>query len=168
VNVIDSGRAEEGIALMERALVEHRRTGANFQSSYNLSRLAEAHARAGKLERAMQLAAEAVAEVGRTGERWWEAEAQRSRAEILFLSGPQHHDAAECGFREALACARRQEARLWELNAAQGLARMWLAKGRHREARDLLEPVYRTSADGFDGAEPRGASHAGSARVMPD
>jgi hypothetical protein len=36
VNLIDANRHEEGIALMEYALVAHRETGANYQSSYNL------------------------------------------------------------------------------------------------------------------------------------
>ena len=152
VNFVESGRVEEGIALMEHALVAHRKTGANFQSSYNLSRLAEAHARAGKTERAMELADQAVAEVTRTGERWWEAEAQRSRGEILLMAAPGHHEEAERCFRKALVCARRQEARLWELHAAQSLASLWLAQGRHDDARELLAPVYGTFSDGFDTA----------------
>lgn len=152
VNVIDSGRAKEGIALMDRALIEHRRTGANFQSSYNLSRLAEAHAQAGEFERAMQLATAAVAEVNRTGEHWWEAEAQRSRGKILMMRGPEHSAEAERCFEDALACARRQGAKLWELNAAQSLTSMWLAKGRHHEARALLAPVCGAFVEGSDSA----------------
>jgi class 3 adenylate cyclase/tetratricopeptide (TPR) repeat protein len=155
VNLVESGRAEEGIALMEHALVAHRKTGANFQSSYNLSRLAEAHARAGKIERAMELAEQAVAEVSRTGERWWEAEAQRSRGEILLLAAPDHHDEAERCFSNALACARRQEAKLWELYATRSLANLWLAQGRRDDARELLALVYGTFTDGFETADLR-------------
>ena len=142
VNLVDSGRVEEGITLMEHALIAHRKTGANFQSSYNLSRLAEAHARAGRIERALELADQAVAEVGRTGERWWEAEAQRSRGEILLLVGPGKRDEAERCFKKALACARRQEAMFWELHAAESLARLWQAQGRGEQARELLTSVH--------------------------
>ena len=152
VNIVASGRAEEGIALMEHALAAHRNTGANFQSSYNLSRLADAHARAGRITRAVELADQAVAEVTRTGERWWEAEAQRSRGEILLMAAPLRHEDAERCFKKALACARRQEARLWELHAAQSLASLWLTQGRNDEARELLAQVYATFADGFDTA----------------
>jgi len=157
VGIIESGRPEEGIALMEHALAEHRGTGANFQSSFNLTRLAEAYARAGRLGRALDLAAEAVAEVDRTGERWWEAEAKRSHGEILLLAGPAHRAEAERCFGQALDCARRQEARLWELNAARSLATMHLAQGRADDARALLAPVCGAFADGVDNAGLRSA-----------
>ena len=146
VNVVESGRAEEGIAMMERALVAHRETGANFQSSYNLSRLADAHARTGRMERALELASEAIAEVERTGERWWEAEAHRFKGEILRMALPARHDEAEACFNCALECARSQGALLWELNAAQSLADLWSARGRSREALELLNPIYRAFA----------------------
>ena len=152
VNIVASGRVEEGIALMEHALVAHRNTGANFQSSYNLSCLAEAHARAGRMSRAIELAEQAVAEVSRTGERWWEAEAQRSRGEILLKGAPLHHEEAERSFRRALTCARRQDAKLWELLAAQSLAALWRAKGRDDEASELLAQVCAKFGDDRDTA----------------
>jgi class 3 adenylate cyclase len=51
VNLVEAGRAAEGISLMDHALVEHRKTGANFQSSFNLSCLADAYVRAGNFAR---------------------------------------------------------------------------------------------------------------------
>jgi predicted ATPase len=104
--------------------------------------LAEAHARAGRIERALELADQAVTEIGRTGERWWEAEAQRSRGEILLLAGAGERDEAERCFKKALACARRQEAMFWELHAAESLARLWQAQGRGKQAHELLTSVH--------------------------
>jgi predicted ATPase len=149
VNVVDSDRPEEGIALMEDALAAHRATGADFQSAYNLSRLAEAHARAGHVARANDLAIRAVAEVERTGERWWEAEAQRIRGEILLRSTPGKHREAEKCFTRALECAQRQRARLWELHAALSLATLWQSEGEDRKAKALLRPVCRAFDDGY-------------------
>jgi len=157
VNVIDSGRPEEGIVLMERALVAHRRTGANFQSSYNLSRLAEAHARSGRVDRAVELATEAVAEVERSGERWWESEALRIRGETMLRASPARRGEAERCFVAALECARRQRARLWELHAAQSLAELWSAEGRAREAGELLRAAHDAFADDVDLADLRRA-----------
>ena len=149
VNLIDGNRPLEGIAQMDQALAAHRATGANFQSSYNLSRLADANARAGNFERAMALAEEAIAEGERSGERWWEAEAERVRGEIVLLDNPHARAEAAACFDRALHCARTQGAGLWELRAAHSLARLWSLEERHREAHDLLCSVCAKFTDGF-------------------
>jgi tetratricopeptide (TPR) repeat protein len=140
-NVVESGRVQEGIALLEHSLVSQRETGGNFQSSYNLSRLGEAYARAGNTSQAIQHATQAVEEVERTGERWWQAEAERTRGEILLAATAAHREEAGSCFERALECARRQGARLWELHAAHSIARLWSVEDRRAEARDLLAPV---------------------------
>jgi DNA-binding winged helix-turn-helix (wHTH) protein/tetratricopeptide (TPR) repeat protein len=149
-NIVESGNVEEGIAQMERSLTEQRATGGNFQSSYNLSRLAVSYARAGNTAQAIQLAAQAVEEVERTGERWWEAEAHRTRGEILLGASPTHRKEAEMCFQRALECAHRQGGKLWQLHAAQSLATMWVASHRRAAARELLAPIYKGFTDGFE------------------
>ena len=120
--LIESDQPHKGIDLMRRALSEHRATGANFQSSFNLSHLALAHAQLGEDLHARKVALEAI-EVGkRSGEGSWEAEAHRLRSEILLMGRAPDHSAAETSFLTSLACARRQQARLWELRAALSLA----------------------------------------------
>jgi DNA-binding winged helix-turn-helix (wHTH) protein/tetratricopeptide (TPR) repeat protein len=141
VNALDGGEARQAIGLMEAALVAHRATGANFQSSYNLTRLAEAYALAGRHDEALRLADAAIAEVKRCGERWWEAEAERLRGEILLLADPRNHAAAERCFAKSRATAKRQRARLWEINAVHSLAALWKARGRDSDARDVLASV---------------------------
>jgi predicted ATPase len=49
---------------------------------------------------------------------------------------------AEQRYREAIAIAQQQSAKLWELRAATSLARMWRDEGKHTEAHTLLAPVY--------------------------
>jgi hypothetical protein len=44
--------------------------------------------------------------------------------------------------QRALAIARAQQARSWELRAARSLARLWRDQGRPQQAHDLLAPVY--------------------------
>jgi class 3 adenylate cyclase len=69
----------------------------------------------------------------------------------LHAFGPA--DAAvEADLLEAIAIARRQEAKLLELCAAAALARLWGERGRRVEARDLLAPVFGWFTDGFDAA----------------
>ena len=53
-------------------------------------------------------------------------------------------------FRTALAIAREQGARGYELRAATSLARLWGDQGRRGETRDLLGPLYGSFTEGFD------------------
>jgi predicted ATPase len=52
--------------------------------------------------------------------------------------------------RRALAVARKQEAKSWELRAAMSVARLLRDQGKVREARELLAPVYGWFTEGFD------------------
>jgi predicted ATPase len=57
--------------------------------------------------------------------------------------------AAEASYNEAIAIARQQSAKLWELRAAISLARLWRDQGRRTEAFDLMAPVYGWFTEGF-------------------
>ncbi len=93
---------------------------------------------------------EATTAIEATGERWYEAELQRIVGEIALL--PPHPNAltAETYFDRALAVARQQQAKSWELRAAMSLARLWRDQGKAQEARELLAPVYGWFTEGFD------------------
>jgi len=60
-------------------------------------------------------------------------------------------------FCTALAIAREQGTRGYELRAATNLARLWGEQGRRGEARELLAPVYGWFTEGFDTADLRDA-----------
>jgi predicted ATPase len=53
----------------------------------------------------------------------------------------------------ALALARRQHAKAWELRAATSLARLWQKQGKCQEAHDLLAPIYGWFTEGFATAD---------------
>ena len=53
-------------------------------------------------------------------------------------------------FERALAIAREQKAKSWELRAAMSMARLWRDQGKRQQARDLLAPVYGWFTEGFD------------------
>jgi predicted ATPase len=57
--------------------------------------------------------------------------------------------AAEASYREAVAIAQQQSAKLWELRAAISLARLGRDQGKRSEARDQLAPVYGWFTEGF-------------------
>jgi predicted ATPase len=71
---------------------------------------------------------------------------------LLQQAAPDAPQAAAC-FRQALAMARRQQARSWELRAATSLARLWQQQGKRTEARELLAPIYGWFTEGFDTAD---------------
>jgi predicted ATPase len=75
-----------------------------------------------------------------TGERWFAAELNRLKCQLPLRQG--HTAVAEELHRKALSIARAQEAKMWELRAAAGLARLRNEQDRRAEARDLLAPVY--------------------------
>jgi predicted ATPase len=110
--------------------------------------LARACEIAGQIEEAMTLSDDALEIVERTGERWFAAELNRHKGELLLRQG--HSAAAEELYRKALSIAEEQEAKLWELRAAASLARLRRDQGRRAEARDLLAPVYGWFTEGFD------------------
>jgi predicted ATPase len=66
---------------------------------------------------------------------------------LLAIGG---HTAAEDSYQRALAMARRQSAKFWELRAALDLARLWRDQGKLAEARDLLSPIYGWFTEGLD------------------
>ncbi len=53
-------------------------------------------------------------------------------------------------FERALAVARQQQAKSWELRAAMSVARLWRDQGKQDEARELLAPVYGWFTEEFD------------------
>ena len=127
--------------------------------------LAEACAHAGQLDEGLRLVTEALEGVQQSGEHWWEAELYRLQGELLVHAegGVQHAAVtAEACFHQALAVARRQQAKSFELRAALSLSRLWQQQGKRQEARDLLTPIYKTPiynwfTEGFDTADLREA-----------
>jgi predicted ATPase len=57
---------------------------------------------------------------------------------------------AEADFALALAVARAQQAKSWELRSAMSMARLWHGQGKRQQAHDLLAPVYGWFTEGFD------------------
>jgi predicted ATPase len=69
--------------------------------------------------------------------------------ELAVATGGSADEAAAL-YHRALAIAREQGARSYELRAATSLARLLRDQGKRAEARDLLAPVYGWFTEGFD------------------
>ena len=115
-----------------------------------LSHLASAYAELGQFDDAWRCIGEAMTAVETTKERWCEAEIHRIAGEIALKSPEPDVAKAEAYFERAIAIARAQQAKSWELRAAMSLARLWRDQGKRDAARDLLAPVYDWFTEGFD------------------
>jgi predicted ATPase len=112
--------------------------------------LAVAHVDLGQLDDAQRCIGEALDTIEKTKERWCEAEAYRLTGRIaLKAARPDVGKAQDC-FERALAVARKQQAKSWELRASMSLARLWRDQGKVQQARELLAPVYGWFTEGFD------------------
>ena len=80
-------------------------------------------------------------------------EAHRFRGELMLRQAPPDAAQAEASFQHAVAVARRQQAKSWELRAAMSLSCLWQQQGKRAEAYELLAPVYGWFTEGFDTAD---------------
>ncbi len=85
-----------------------------------------------------------------TKESWCEADIHRLAGEIALKCAEPDAAKAEAYFERALAIAREQLAKSWELRAAMSMGRLWRYQGKRVEARELLAPVYGWFTEGFD------------------
>jgi predicted ATPase len=103
--------------------------------------LAEAEARAGDPDRAIAILDEVLARCNRIGFRAFEAEVHRARGEILLKRDPANPAPAEDAFLTAVAVAKRQGTRSFELRAALSLAKLYQSTGRPADAQAVLAPA---------------------------
>jgi predicted ATPase/DNA-binding SARP family transcriptional activator len=142
------GQPEEGIAQMREGMVVRLATDARVNQSGILDGLAKAQVGAGRPQQALVTLAEALAVVEETGERYCEAELHRQRGELLLAQGDE--SAAEASFHRAIAVARHQQAKSWELRATVSLCRLWRDQGKSESAHQALAAVYDWFTEGFD------------------
>ena len=135
---------------------DHRRAhglsvdGATAWTPSYLSYLAKAYAELGQFDEAWRSIGEATTMIETTGERWWEADIHRLAGEIALVAPQRDAAKALACFEQALAVARAQQAKSWELRAAMSIARLYRDQGKRQQARDLLAPVYGWFSEGFD------------------
>ncbi len=161
-------RSEEGIAMIRKGIAAWEKTRAELQLPLFLTLLAQAYQRAGQYTLALQTLDSALSVVTRTGERTYDAELTRRKGELCLVLGKETKAVggkdvtsavtkAESYFQEALAIARRQGAKSWELRAALSLSELWCTQDRYREAYNLLRPIYMWFSEGFDTKDLRQA-----------
>ena len=145
-----NGRASEAVQTITAGIAAWRATGSTLWLPLYFSQLASDYADLGQLGEAWRCIGEAISTIATTKERWFEAEVHRVAGEIALKSPELDASKAEAYFERALAVARVQQAKSWELRAAMSLARLWRDQGKGQQARELLAPVYGWFTEGFD------------------
>jgi predicted ATPase len=164
------GQGAEGLMQLRQGLDAYRATGTAFERPHFLSMLAEVHRSLGQPEAGLTALSKALTLVEKTGERYYEAELHRLQGELLLLQAAPEVSHAETCFQQALAIARRQQAKSLELRAAMSLSRLWQQQGKRDAAHDLLAPIYGWFTEGFDTVDLQEAKalldELGEARVQ--
>src|SRR4030095_2436308 len=137
----ERGETREGQAEIRRGLAVYRETGSEIGRPYFLGLLAEAHARAGERKEALAGLAEAITAGDEQHEHVWDAELYRQKGELLLADPVRDAREAEACFREAIAVARRQCTKSWELRVALSLGRLLVRQCRQAEGHQTLDAV---------------------------
>jgi len=134
----DGGAITDGLESMHRGAESLREQNALVFDGLIKIALSEAEARAGDLERAIATLDEALATAERTGYRAFEAELRRAHGEMLLRRDPTTPAPAEDAFLTAIAVAKQQATRSFELRAALSLAKLYHSTARAVEAQAVL------------------------------
>jgi len=142
------GQGAEGLPLMLQGLETCRAAGGNLALASLLTTLADAYGMVGQPQEGLDRLAEAAILIETTQERRTEPEMHRVRGTLLLAMDKR--DATEDSYCHALAVARQQNARFFELRAGTSLAQLWRDEGKRTEARNLLSPIYGWFTEGLE------------------
>ena len=145
-----TGKTLDAVSIFTSTIRAYRSLGSTVCLPVWLSHLARAYGELGQLDEARSYIDEAMTAVETTKEKWYEADVHRIAGEIALMSPERDAAKAEACFEQALAVARAQQAKSFELRAAMSMAKLWRDQGRRDEARELLSPVYGWFTEGFD------------------
>ena len=116
----EAGEIAQGLTQMREGLAAIRELGSEEFKTYFLGLLAATLAKAGETGSALEVIAEALEAVERSGERFYAAELHRQKGELLLANGSDLAGATR-SFETALQIARVQRAWALERRALQAL-----------------------------------------------
>jgi class 3 adenylate cyclase/predicted ATPase len=145
-----TGKASDAVRAITSGITSLRLTGATLNEPRYLWHLATAYAELGQPDDARRCIDDAIDKVERSKEKWCEAEVHRIAGEVALKSSSPDMEKAEEHFDRAIAVARQQQTKSWELRAVMSTARLWRDQGKLQQARELLAPVYGWFTEGFD------------------
>jgi predicted ATPase len=144
------GKPAEAVQTISSGIDGWRSIGAAVFAPFWILHLALAYADLGKFDDAWRSLGETMTAIETSKEKLCEAEINRVAGEIALRSPARDTAMAQAYYERALAVARAQQAKSWELRVAMSLALLWRDQGKPQQARELLAPVYGWFTEGFD------------------
>jgi class 3 adenylate cyclase/predicted ATPase len=137
---LDQGNIDDAVADIRDSIGALEATGTLIWVQFARFLFAEALARSGQARLATELVDQILIQISSTSGRWYEAELHRLRGDLLL--GLRDPAAAEAAYETAIAVAKRQGARLWELRATNALGAMLCDQARMSELNERLGSLY--------------------------
>jgi predicted ATPase len=143
-------KASDAIGMIPAGIAAWKSSGSIVFVPWYVSHIAMARAELGQFDEAWRHIDEALKAIEMTGETWCESDIHRIAGEIALLGPMPDAGKAKAHFVRALAVAREQQGKSWELRAATSLATLLRDQGQRDGARQLLAPVYDWFSEGLE------------------
>jgi predicted ATPase len=135
---------------MTSGIVAWKSMGSTVLTPMLFALLARTYADLSRYDDALRSIGDALTLIETSKQTWCEAEVHRIAGEIALKSPDPNAAKAQEYFERALAVARQQQAKSWELRSAMSMARLWRDQGKLHQAHELLAPVYDWFTEGLD------------------
>jgi predicted ATPase len=132
---------EAGATELREALAAWLERGNKFPAPLLYGMVADLEAMTGRVDNALASTEAGLALANETGGRWTDALLHRLRGDTLLKRDPAKPALADEAFQTAIAIAKEQGARSFELLAALALARLYQSAGRPADAHAVLAPA---------------------------
>jgi class 3 adenylate cyclase/tetratricopeptide (TPR) repeat protein len=132
---------EAGVRELREALAAFLSQGNRITVPWCHGMIADLEAIAGRADSALASVEAGLTLAKGTGERWADPVLFRRKAEILLKRDPANPAPAEEALHTAIAVAKQQGARSFELRAALALAKLYQSTGRPTEAHAVVAPA---------------------------
>jgi len=117
--------------------------------TYYRSLVAESEAARGRYDEALALLEECFRDAEKTGERYYLSQLYRLKGYFLLEQGSRAEEAAEACFRQAIAIAQEQKAKMHVLSATLALCKIWQRRNQTEEAHATLTKIYHEFSEGW-------------------
>ncbi|MER8462012.1 winged helix-turn-helix domain-containing protein [Mesorhizobium sp. M1396] len=153
------GNASDGVESLRYSLAElHAAPYEMLTTSLNTS-FAQGLATTGRSAEALSLIEETIRQVDANGDLCYLPELLRVKGNLVLAAlQPGAGEEAELCYRRSLQLSDHQGARAWELRTAVDLASLLAARGRHKDARALLHPIFEQFREGLQTADLQAAA----------